>query len=187
MATWSQFHPCKLRQAPECSFDLPVRVIVVFIHWFVATFEIYNCQTTDVWYLTCNCVEFKHTIYSLSLRQEFSAPSVLLSWMCLYTLLFIWLIVECFKSINIHMNAMKWALHAPKLPKCPQSYQESSLIFAYSILKSGLNSLFSYYFIIFQYADSTQVLVTSSNAGSVTFVNSAFWGPSNQIAKVSTI
>ena len=40
------------------------------------------------------------------------------------------------------------------------------------------------YVYIFQYADSTQVLVTSSNAGSVNFVNSAFWGPSNQIAKV---
>jgi len=37
---------------------------------------------------------------------------------------------------------------------------------------------------LLQYADSTQVVVTSSNTGSITFTNSAFWGPSNQIAKV---
>ena len=51
----------------------------------------------------------------------------------------------------------------------------------------GLTLIFMLYecsFFNFQYADSTQVLVTSSNAGSVSFVNSAFWGPSNQIAKV---
>jgi len=35
-----------------------------------------------------------------------------------------------------------------------------------------------------QKADSTQVIVTGSNSGSVRFVNSAFWGPSNQIAIV---
>lgn len=34
-------------------------------------------------------------------------------------------------------------------------------------------------------ADHTQVVVSDSNAGAVRFVNSAFWGPSNQIAKIS--
>ena len=38
--------------------------------------------------------------------------------------------------------------------------------------------------LVVQYADSTQVVVTSSNAGSVSFVNTAFWGPSNQVAVV---
>ena len=33
-------------------------------------------------------------------------------------------------------------------------------------------------------ADSTEVIVGPSNAGSIRFVNCAFWGPSNQIAKV---
>lgn len=33
-------------------------------------------------------------------------------------------------------------------------------------------------------ADSTQVVVTASNRGSVRFVNSAFWGPSNHIARI---
>lgn len=33
-------------------------------------------------------------------------------------------------------------------------------------------------------ADHTQVVVTASNAGAVRFVNSAFWGPSNQIAQI---
>ena len=36
-----------------------------------------------------------------------------------------------------------------------------------------------------QYADSTQVVITSTNEGAVSFTNSAFWGPSNQIAKVT--
>jgi hypothetical protein len=36
-----------------------------------------------------------------------------------------------------------------------------------------------------QHADSTQVYINASNAGSVRFVNSAFWGPSNSIAKVA--
>jgi len=35
------------------------------------------------------------------------------------------------------------------------------------------------------HADSTQVVVTASNAGAVRFVNTAFWGPSNHIARVS--
>eukprot|EP00118_Oscarella_pearsei_P005828 m.26768 g.26768 ORF g.26768 m.26768 type:complete len:456 (+) comp29501_c0_seq3:37-1404(+) len=34
-------------------------------------------------------------------------------------------------------------------------------------------------------ADPTQVVVTATNKGSVRFVNSAFWGPSNSIAKIS--
>lgn len=34
-------------------------------------------------------------------------------------------------------------------------------------------------------ADHTQIVVTSSNAGSVRISNSAFWGPSNQIAKIN--
>lgn len=34
-------------------------------------------------------------------------------------------------------------------------------------------------------ADSTEVLVGSNNSGSIRFVNCAFWGPSNQIAKLS--
>ncbi|KAL5502665.1 hypothetical protein EMCRGX_G009473 [Ephydatia muelleri] len=34
-------------------------------------------------------------------------------------------------------------------------------------------------------ADSTEVIVGPSNAGSIRFVNCAFWGPSNQIAKLS--
>ena len=50
-----------------------------------------------------------------------------------------------------------------------------------SIVRYVIMTLF---FLFLQYSDSTQVLVTSSNAGSVSFVNSAFWGPSNQIAKV---
>jgi hypothetical protein len=33
-------------------------------------------------------------------------------------------------------------------------------------------------------ADHTQVVVTAANTGAVRFVNSAFWGPSNQIAKI---
>ena len=35
-----------------------------------------------------------------------------------------------------------------------------------------------------QYADSTQVVITAANKGAVSFSNSAFWGPANQIAKV---
>ncbi len=34
-------------------------------------------------------------------------------------------------------------------------------------------------------ADHTQVLITSTNKGAVRFANSAFWGPSNQIASVA--
>jgi hypothetical protein len=34
-------------------------------------------------------------------------------------------------------------------------------------------------------ADHTQVVVSASNAGAVRFVSSAFWGPSNQIAKIA--
>jgi hypothetical protein len=34
-------------------------------------------------------------------------------------------------------------------------------------------------------ADHTQVVVSASNAGAVRFVSSAFWGPSNQIARLS--
>jgi hypothetical protein len=34
-------------------------------------------------------------------------------------------------------------------------------------------------------ADHTQVVVTASNAGAVRFVNSAFWGPSHQIAVIN--
>lgn len=33
-------------------------------------------------------------------------------------------------------------------------------------------------------ADHTQVVTTASNVGAVRFVNSAFWGPSNQIASI---
>jgi len=33
-------------------------------------------------------------------------------------------------------------------------------------------------------ADPTQIVVTGSNSGSLRIVNSAFWGPSNQIAKI---
>lgn len=33
--------------------------------------------------------------------------------------------------------------------------------------------------------DHTQVVVSSSNAGAVSFVNSAFWGPSHKIASSS--
>lgn len=36
-----------------------------------------------------------------------------------------------------------------------------------------------------QYADSTQVVITAANKGAVSFSNSAFWGPANQIAKIS--
>lgn len=38
---------------------------------------------------------------------------------------------------------------------------------------------------LIQYADSTQVVITSTNEGAVSFTNSAFWGASNQIAKVN--
>jgi len=34
-------------------------------------------------------------------------------------------------------------------------------------------------------ADHTQVVVSATNTGAVRFVNSAFWGPSNQIAKIA--
>jgi len=34
-------------------------------------------------------------------------------------------------------------------------------------------------------ADSTQVVVTASNTGGVRFVNTAFWGPSNRIARIA--
>ena len=36
-------------------------------------------------------------------------------------------------------------------------------------------------------ADSTQILVTESNNGNVQMSNTAFWGPSNNIAKVSNL
>ena len=44
-----------------------------------------------------------------------------------------------------------------------------------------------YLCVLWQYADSTQVVVAAGNTGAVSFTNSAFWGPSNQIAKVSNI
>ena len=34
-------------------------------------------------------------------------------------------------------------------------------------------------------ADHTQVIVSASNKGAIRFVSSAFWGPSNQIARIS--
>ena len=34
-------------------------------------------------------------------------------------------------------------------------------------------------------ADHTQIVVTGSNSGAVRFVSSAFWGPSNQIARLN--
>jgi hypothetical protein len=39
-------------------------------------------------------------------------------------------------------------------------------------------------FVSFHGPDPTMVAVSPSNSGSVRFVNSAFWGPCNQIARI---
>ena len=74
----------------------------------------------------------------------------------------------------------------PLYDKCTLLIQMIAVCKYYNRICSGfvVASIYNIVFICLQYADSTQVLVTSSNAGSVSFLNVAFGGPSNQIAKV---
>ena len=55
----------------------------------------------------------------------------------------------------------------------------NSLVLLYNYINVHARVLF-----LLQYADSTQVVVTSSNAAALTIVNSVFFGSSNQVAVV---
>lgn len=88
--------------------------------------------------------------------------------------------------ISSHANLMIACLNCSNFCWVYSYFTVSSILQdAISVWYAQLNNLHSWCLV--QVADSTQVVVTSSNAEAMSFVNTAFWDPSNQIAVVCSL